>query len=288
MLPRKAGQTLTEYGLIGGSLAVVCIAALSQLGGNIASVTTHVIPPPQHLSLTAQPQAQDTVPMTGSVSSINNANPQFKELAIPQNLPAFIQVAGANGTTALFSNQFRNMGEHMLAKGEITEEQANYFYELANQGNRIATIEKLIEDAMKNGRDTVLFEGRTYTPYELSSRVGWPEEPSSYYTMRIDTANDAMNRAPDNRSETMQTFLSSYQKLEQSGGLNNPTIQKNVSALSAKISYLSEMVQANVSDQYWGVTTTPLDSYIASHTSYWSASQICDTGKGKTVGITCQ
>lgn len=45
MLLRKAGQSLTEYGF-GACLAVVCIAALSQLGGDIASVATQVIPAP--------------------------------------------------------------------------------------------------------------------------------------------------------------------------------------------------------------------------------------------------
>lgn len=224
----------------------------------------------------------------GSPTAIGQTGLSVKGLAIPRDLPAFIQTAGANGTTALFSEQIRKMGEELLAKGEITEEQANYFYELANQGNRVATIEKLVEDALDNGTQTVTFEGKSYTPFELSRLVGWPDEPSSYYTMLVRQASDAINRSPNNRSETMQLFLSSYQKLEQSGGLNNPAVQQAVSAMSAKISYLSELVESNVSDQHWGNTTTPLDSYMASHTSYWSAAQICGAGSGETVGVTCQ
>ena len=118
--------------------------------------------------------------------------------------------------------------------------------------------------------------------------MGWNNEPAQYYSAPMDNAADALNRSPNSRSVSMQAFLDSYQKLEQSGGLQNPEVQNVVSGLSAKIAYLSETIESNVSDRYWGNTTTPLQDYIVSNTSYWDSSQICSTGNGNTIGVHCQ
>lgn len=294
MFSRKAGQSLTEYGVIGGAVFAVVLISLSPLGHNVADLFSKMVsPPPKSMNLASPSGSGIQVDIIGGASSGSSTGTtdysgSGSTPPIPKDLPEFIQTAGANGTTALFADQIRSIGEQLLAEGKINQEQANDYYALANQGNRIATMEKLIEDAMANGTQTVTFEGKTYTPYELSRQVGWPDEPSQYYTMVVKTAEDALNRSPDSRSVTMQSFLGSYVKLKDSGAMSDPGIQQLVSNLSAKISYLSEIIESNVSDQHWNVSDTSLKSYMASQTSYWSSAQICSVGHGQTVDVHCQ
>jgi pilus assembly protein Flp/PilA len=42
LLPREEGQDLAEYGLLIALIAIVCIAALTLLGGNIAAALNQV------------------------------------------------------------------------------------------------------------------------------------------------------------------------------------------------------------------------------------------------------
>jgi hypothetical protein len=304
MLSKRVGQALTEYGIIGGAVFAVVLVSLSPLGHNIGDLFSNMVsPPPKNINL-ANSGSGINVEVIGkkpSESSNNNtgstglnggpydySGDPNSATSIPKDLPGYIQTAGANGTTELFANQIRNAAKQLLADGKITQEQANNYYELANQGSRIATMEKLIEDGVAHGTKTVTFEGKTYTPFELSRKLGWPDEPANYYGTSIQTAEDALNRAPESRSETMQSFLDSYVKLKNSGAMGDPNIKNLVSALSAKISYLSEIIESNVSDQHWGNTQTSLKSYMASQTSYWHSSQICNVGGGKNTGVRCQ
>lgn len=302
MPSRKMGQALTEYGLIGGTVFAIVLVSLSPLGHNIADLFSSMVsPPPKNLDLPNSgsginvtvigENGSDSPDNTGSIGGQGNDSDSGGSGVtqnIPKDLPGYIQVAGANGTTELFADQIRSVADQLLASGKITQEQANKYYDLANQGNRIASMEKLIEDAMAHGTKTVTFEGKTYTPFELSRKVGWPDEPANYYSTPVKTAEDALNRSPGSRSETMQSFLSSYEQLKNSGAMNDPNIKNLVSALSAKISYLSEIIESNVSDQHWGDTKTSLKSYMASQTSYWNSSQICGIGGGKTAHVRCQ
>lgn len=296
---RASGQSLTEYGLGIGLVVLVSLAALMALGNQLQGGFKGMI---GKAPAANQVVAASGAGGTGGSSDSGDLDEQSAAItdnltspvlagdaqAIPADLAGFIQTAGANGTTGLFSDQIRQLGEQLLAQGEITDAQANAFYALANQGNRMATIEKLIEQAEASGSQSVTFEGKTYTPYELSRSIGWPDEPSSYYSMNVQSGADVVNRSPNSRSPEMQAFVNAYQTLEKSGGMSNPAISKSVGALSGKIAYLSEMVESNIADQEWGNTTTPLKDYVASSTSYWSASEICGTGGGNTSGVTCQ
>lgn len=296
------GQSLTEYALGIGLVALVSAGALMMLGNQLQGSFAGMLgsapaPSPIGASSTAAGGGSGETPSSASTGMPENLAPDktgsaltLKEDAesIPADLPGFIQTAGANGTTSLFSNQLKQMGEQLLATGEINQDQANAFFNLANQGNRIATVEKLIEQADQSGSSSVTFEGKSYTPYELSRSIGWPDEPSSYYSMNVTSGADIVNRSPNNRSPEMQAFVSAYQTLEKSGGLSNPGIAQAVGAMGAKIAYLSEVVESNVADRQWGNTSVALQDYVASSTSYWKASEICGAGGGTTSGVTCQ
>lgn len=296
---RLSGQSLTEYGLGIGLVVLLSLAALMALGNQLQGGFKGMIgKAPSATQVAAASGAGGLGGNAGEVAPDGQSTDITDSLkppvlaedaqAIPADLARFIQTAGANGTTGLFSDQIRQLGQQLLAQGEITDAQANAFYELANQGNRMATIEKLIEQAEASGSNAITFEGKSYTPYELSRSIGWPDEPSSYYTMNVQSGTDVVNRSPNSRSPEMQAFVTAYEALDKSGGMSNPAISKSVGVLSGKIAYLSEMVESNIADQQWGNTTTPLKDYVASSTSYWSASEICGTGGGSTSGVTCQ
>ena len=208
----------------------------------------------------------------------------------PTDMKNIIQTAGGNGATQMMADLIRQVGEHLLAKGELNEEQANAFFGLANQGNYIANIEKLVEDAYKSGQTSITFEGQSYTPFELSRKVGWIDDPTGTYPFNVNNPNidEAVNRAVDYRSDTLQTFFDRYQTLKNSGALNNPEVQQTIGALTTQIAYLSEVTEYSVAAVSKGDSPSTLQNNYISNTTYWNSKDICSTGNGETTGVTCQ
>jgi hypothetical protein len=293
MRQKFLGQSFTEYCLAIALISLSSLGVLAMVGTNITAKAPAILPMP-----TAPPTTGAGTNTNGSNSTSNpsttggntpSPSGSSSNQPLPSDLSKVLQAAGVNGTTEVLADQIRQIAQHLLDTGKLTPDQANYFFVLANEGNRISSIEKLIEDANRTGAKTVTFDGKTTTPYDLAESVGWTNEPSQYYNTIVNTAGDMMSRAPDNRSVEMQSFIDKYQQLVNSGAMSNPDVQNVISNLTAKIATLSEVTEAYTSDAHWGTTLAPtMSNYAVSQTSFWHSSNICATGAGKTVGVTCQ
>lgn len=297
------GQSMVEYTCIGALVLCVCIMPFTSLGNTISGLFSQLLPQslPENstLSVSSPPTSEPpnvltsldqekTSPTSGNLSSLlaGLAN----EMRYPSDFKSVVQTTGGNGVTQMLAAQLYQVGEHLLAKGEITQAQANAFYTLANQGNEIATIEKLVEEAYRSGSTSVVYQGTTYTPFDLSRKVGWINDQTAQYPFNVNEPNidEALNRAPSNRSETLQSFLEKYQALEASGAMNNPQVKQTVGLLTTQIAYLSEVMEYTAGNIQAGQSPQIVEGNFISSTTYWKADQICGAGAGQTTGVVCQ
>lgn len=295
---RKVGQGMTEYICIGSLVLIVCAAGFKPLAEALSNIFSGMVPKaPTQASLIASssPGSSTDDGKSGNSPSDTLNSPTSGDnpaafSSYPSDMKNIIQTTGGNGATQMMADLIRQVGEHLLAKGELNEDQANAFFALANQGNYIANIEKLVEDAYKNGQTSITFEGKSYTPFELSRKVGWIDDPTGTYPFNVNNPdiNEAINRAVDYRSDSLQSFFSLYQTLQNSGALSNPEVQQTIGALTTRIAYLSEVTEYSVAAVSKGESPSTLQNNYISDTTYWNSKDICSTGNGETTGVTCQ
>jgi len=306
---RKAvsGQGLSEYGMIAALVCLASVGALVLLGGNLRDVFSNMLPERSQTQVTA------TAPSftTGSGQTPNSASPKTSPLAdmqpltitmangktitidaYPKNLAKTVETLGTNGTTAILADNLSAMADQLLTAGEITPEEANLFHQLANQGHRIASIEKLFEDAAtKSGSDKqaflnlpIVFDDKTYaTPLELVDSIGYNKKLGSGEWV------------PDGNESAK--LLNLQKQLVDSGALNDPAIKDIVNDLVYVINETSDHFQNNVyaidetslapKDMQKQIASDIQESDLASYLTDNTSADICKTGKGKDTGKKC-
>jgi len=173
---KDCGQGLSEYSLGIALVAVVSLGALTLLGGSLSDVFENLLPKdfkspmavatipkplapeviapvPQQPATQTQTQIQTPgLPADGFSLKLSNG----KTLAFPQypkDMRKSIETLGANGTTSLLAGTLQALIKQLKDAGEITDAQAANLMAVANQGYKIAGMEKTVEGYIQDGAD---------------------------------------------------------------------------------------------------------------------------------------
>ncbi len=289
-IPRQSnrGQALTEYIIGGGLVLLVSIASLSMLGGNLDKYfNTMANSPagdaPKVAGITSSTTSTVKVPIALAPSTSANLPSDKRPLSMPETQGSYgnlVSVMGVNGSSSLVADQITALAHKLLDEGKITEAQANLFYNLANQGHSMASIEKIIEDGIHTHTDPVMYNGKSVWVGELTQELGWRGPAGSQKTI------DDM--PPGNESPQMLSLLNAYKALAASGALSSPGTQELTMKLTTDIANMSEAMEDTVAKTSTTLTAAAMDAELGSRLSDQKSSIICTQGKGADSGTHCQ
>lgn len=287
-----------EYTIVGFLMIAVCLGALlllgkqldSMMGGFQQNLSRH-----KSISEEAHSEVKAQISSRQLKESLNShfveMNPKEKYL-LQSDLTGKLQTLGANGTTELLAKQIVVLAESLYKKGEITEEQRNTLQKLANKGHDMALVEGLVEDFVEMAGErqkelsnkTYNFEGKEYTPYELTRLVGY----AGWYPNNIqDPFQDVTNGGA-----LLVDFQRLYQEADRNGSLSNPDVKSLVTAAASQIVMTGELVEDNYSNYHNGVfnfkNKSEFTSKLASYSTHLHSSQICRSGNHIDGGTFCR
>lgn len=321
-----SGQSLQEYGIVIGLIAIVSVISLVMLGNEASSSlnnsTSQFIGNENTNGLNTlvdqlhgNKTATDSSSVNAGVSLTfrNGAPIQLQSSTI--NLSEQVSVTGSSGTTERLLADIQSLGQQLYDKGEISEAGLLKYYELANKGHQLAKVESLIElSAKKSGEDSDKFaaikqtlNGKKYTPMELTSMLGGyiiPTETQDKIKPYQQELFKLSNRvAPDllaslypnqdyqhrYASAEVADFLSLYNEASQLTS-KEPGAQQALANLVLQINTLADTTSAVSFDISRGVGHKPsqLLQTIASKLSHSDSAEICVKGQGKDTGEQCE
>jgi polyhydroxyalkanoate synthesis regulator phasin len=291
----RSGQTLSEYTLVGCLVSVVAIVGLIGLGGNLDEAMRRILPSPSQKAV-ASPAVTAAVPaplpMDGPIPVSLTGQTVLVDMA-PVNAKNNIQTAGVNGTTTLLANQLIAIEQDLAQNGELTPEQASLFSNLANQGHRMANIERLVEQAATMATDTesyrqvrLTLDGQQYAPDELHNMLGWKD--AHMHAFMLTSPEAAINMLPEKQSVELKTFLSMYSALAQSNALQNPQVKASVDQLVTQIAFLSDVTKNASAGLIRGDWSVPMKDLVVSESTDINSVGICQNGQQTDTRQSCQ
>jgi len=298
---QSKGQSLSEYGLVAVLVGVASISALVLLGGSLQNAMQNLWPQPV---LTTAPVISAVSNGTNSKSPDSGAASGTHSVAItlesgkvitlpayPNNLAQMVETLGANGTTAIMSDNLKLLAEEMLAAGEIDEAQYNSLVLLANKGHEIGRIERDLEGIISESTTYAgLMSGLKAHPELFNAKntsilIGFDNPLGGVVTGSLDSMDNL------NAKGFTQEFLLAYQEVARNGSLEDPVIKLVVDQLSADISSLSDSMEHETNKvlHQLGGSYDPNQvlTRIVSDMTHQDAVGICATGNGQDTGVQC-
>jgi hypothetical protein len=314
------GNSLVEYALPLGLLAIVVLVGAGLVGSNL----TQWIPS----------MANGTMKNDGNSKSLRlrplGSNPYTQTVLLtlsdgssldlenyPTDIRSLVETLGPNGTTDLLVDAMRQLAQKLLAKGEITQAQANQLMALANNGHSWANTQGLVESVLSDsGGDEAVFDNNVRPvlskifEQQLSMNEIAPEafQLFSITATRPIPMRDAQgvvmkdeqgNYLYDNTNPQTRTYIplqvdfaNSYAHALKSGALQNPGVKTLVDSLSKNIFNLgsASIVTANMitytSDRDYQLNPSQYNQ-TAVKLIHNNASNICAVGGGNDSGISC-
>lgn len=301
------GQSLTEYGLIGGLVVIAAAGGLWLLRDSLSDAFAGIlsIPAPRsgNPTLAAGPPSENSrnASAAGPQISLNFILSNGRQISLsnyPASLASSIETAGTNGTTETLLAQLSSITDQLKAQGQLSEQQQSLLTQLANQGHEIANIEKLIEesyiaadgDMTKFDRTPLVYGGQLYSPHDLSQQIGFFPEGGQ-----------------DGYGPIVEDFKSIYQQLD----LEDPVVREMISILVNQIINTANGVESALSlrkegdsietfhasvitalDEIdWALGTSTQASLMdlgASALTRNNSSRICKSGDGQSTGTSCE
>jgi hypothetical protein len=297
---RCQGQGLSEYGLVMALVCIACIGGLILLSKGVNTSLSSMVPAREAPRIANMPQSDlPTAPQSGGTLSPQNSGlfqlPAQSIQLLHMNLSAQIQTAGANGTTEVYAQQLQYLANKLLHENQISQEQYSQLMALSNQGYRLAAIEKVMEDAVREANgdfskledQKFMFEGKSYTIPDLYEMVGFqngaPDNPLS---------TSSLSRA----GSELASFLTLYDSINKTGLLStNPEARGTVNTAALMITSIAESVQHSLHKYWYLPMTEPLTSETLANEAGEEASEItsdhskkiCKAGNYTANGVTC-
>jgi Flp pilus assembly pilin Flp len=329
IFPTFAGQSLTEYGLVGGLVVIAVVTAVMLLGSRgeeslsrshealfgqaesgglhqtaaLLSQSSVLVPGATTLTLTLQ---------DGTVITLDN---------YPANLGRAIETVGADGTTDMLAANLRTLARQLRDQGKITEAEYNQLADLANQGHRLAEIQRLIEGAAtRAGGDKaafnsqqIMFEGRgPYNALELALLVGGStrlpgntelgavgaEIPQAvrdtFEQYRPQAFASLNNNLQDFRIGTeFQKLIQSKLAVDQGAYMRDPALRTVVDHLFGQIFQTSHTftqvvgLTTNIGGEFEQYSPRALNQMTASTVNDTHSRSLCAAGGGVDTGVRC-
>ncbi len=329
-----AGQSLSEYGLIGFCVVVLSIAAFVMLGGSLDS-TLGRLRASLLDNVSASAVAATINDGIGGAASGGTDTSGTATMVLPTGevvtvttsgaFGADVMTTGANGATTMALAQLQTLTQQLQASGELTPDQVNALIALANQGHRIAQIEKMIEDAVSMSANptavytmTFQLDGKMYTGRQMIDMLGF-ENQNQYVNLLTDVELlETTSKGAIAMAET-GSFINLYQAALQSGAMDDPAIAGTVKELSMQVTFLSQLTKeaylyradhlkreglhvgqaaveelhrlnGDLADMFaanQGMSSGGLSGGTISGTTHGNSGQICGAGNGQDSGTAC-
>lgn len=285
------GQSSTEYGLGIGLVALLTVGALHMLGNTLNISASNMIP--DHSPSVALPPvggviAIDRLPADQKISPGADGYRSRGILKISDftiRMAGTVATLGANGTTFELSGQLKAIAVKLQQSGEISDAEANKLLALANQGFRLAELEKQVEEASKHTGSThdflqssIQFDGKRYTIPEVAALIGFGTQSDLIEDIRNNP--NYMLETETALPETL-AFINLYHDAISGANIQNSEARGVVSQLSSEISYLTDAVCDLIMSSYDpSVALDDLKKNTASQATVYDATAICYVGNG--------
>lgn len=312
------GNATSEYTIIGALIAVACGLGLMALGNSIqghfwgmnqamtanSARSTLALAGPSPSGLPAGNNGS-TTPKSGTSATPSSDNTGVSN---PSQVIKSLQVAGVNGATQELLATLEQRARALKSNGDINEEQYNLLMQLANHGHDLAASQKALEDALRQGRSTVLYNGKTYQLTEFMSMHGFDQDISQSDIWALDPF--------DTSSPVFKSFAESYQQIKESGVFLDSNVKQQVSELVLQIAsmedafswamddvmnsggasslsqnynlIMSETIKNFQTNTQGAPISEPVESVAtASQFTDQSSAKICSTGGGTDTGTHC-
>lgn len=295
---KNAGQSLTEYTLIGLAIAVLLVPALTLLGKNINAQFQNMLASPGTFKAIATNNSQPGGSLGQSESgnssqslTVTLSNGKTITLSTyPKDIRNYVSTTGSNGGTEILANTLIATAEQLLAAGEMDKAQYNDLVALANQGHKIASIEKAVEDAAHNlppgeklsWETQVTWEGQQLTAYDLYLKIGY------FYVTKNDLQTTGYLNETERAGTDVKQLQTLYQNALSSGALSDPSVQTLVSGLTTDIASMSyDFIVAMNQLVDGSLSPSQLNESLASQLTHSDSADICKTGSATDSGIQC-
>lgn len=308
-IPRQPGQSMTEYALIGALVALLAIPAMLFLGGHLSGIlggmvsggkdTVQLANTVPAIQATDEDAPSKPAASTGEAAQAVIGTAKGTMLIIanyPEKLSESVQTVGANGTTELLASQMAEMARQLVSTGELTEDQYDKFMMLANQGHRMAEMEKLVENAFKTTskpsdlqKRNIVFDGYVYSAENINYMLGFDTGDIALNGGLVNDPTVVSDPLTDSRArEEILVFQNMYKDLLASGALQDPAVKQVVESLARDIGSLSNIIScAGMAVLYEDVPLDTLQDKLVSDTTHLDSQGICSTGSGKDSGTNC-
>lgn len=297
----QAGNIIAEYGLAATCILATAIVGFQMLGGNLDSRLSGLegdMKANIKIAETYETRRKNfgSVPVGKMVLHLKNGKTVTLD-NYPIDIQSAVVTAGVNGSTNALANTLIELVNKLREAGEISEAEAQMLLQLANQGHRMASIEGIIAQAVRDtSSNTVLstqwhFDGKNYSMVELNGLLGWPDV-SGMNDPKF-SINDADGAAPET-----QTFIRLRDAYFNTAVNVDPAIKTIVEQLTSNILVLSEATQGNLynlasndlsSTKFDQDNSNAVNGYdqTASEESHRDSATLCQVGNNRDNGIHC-
>lgn len=292
-LKSTSGNTLAEYGLIGTGVLVACVAGFMLLGSGInqfAGKVKHDMRSKRTsaISVTAYMKEHPEIRNLGPLTSVDMD-------LLQEPLAQRTQTAGANGTVTTLTRQLAYIARKQLANGEIDGTQYQQLMDLANQGHKMASFQKIVADTLAScGGDPnacknkiLPYNGKEYNFTDVYTSLGYngSSMPKNF-----------LQSNPDNSGGELRAYLMRYQLALKSGGLDSPEAKATVDSASIQISMASDAFQKTLLEFAKGKidleNTSELNKELGNNLKdkeiHADSGKICTAGDFEDDGVTCR
>jgi Flp pilus assembly pilin Flp len=301
------GQGILEYSLIGVLLLVVCIGGLEIFNGQMSKTwqklwddmksrqgSAVAITGPSSPSAPFTPPSRSSRAEEGQQRVTNRfVTQKGTVITLPDTVDTMeetVKTLGANGTTMVLANSLEALIDQLAANNELNKTQAQKLITLANQGHKLAKLQKLAEDIVANTATTAeyraLMESNPKIMY-ISEEGLYSLHMGYYYPVDMDPLNPYANLDADG---VVGEFLKTYHAAVASGALDDPAVRAVVETLTRKISNLNTVTAltlislADDEISHSDVSGLIVENIDKTHDS---SAKICTTGKGQDSGTQC-
>jgi hypothetical protein len=314
------GNSLVEYALPLGLLVVVVLVGAGLVGSSltqwIPSMANGTMKNDSNSkSLRLRPLGSNPYTQTVLLTLSDGSSLDLENY--PTDIRSLVETLGPNGTTDLLVDAMRQLTQKLLAKGEITQAQANQLMTLANSGHSWANTQGFIESAVRDsGRNKEIFDAQVrpvlnkfyeqnltinqIAPeaiqlFSITASMSIPIRDAQGVVMKDEQGNylyDSKNPQTRTYIPLQVDFANSYAHALKSGALQNPGVKTLVDSLSKNIFNLGSASIASANR----ITYTSGRDYQLNPSQYNqtavklihnNASNICAVGGGNDSGISC-
>jgi hypothetical protein len=226
----SSGSGATQYAIISLLIVVVCLAGIVFFGKK-DEADVKLQTDKSGLAITAlDDKAQDKAHSTSLRQALTSL--QTETVAYPNQVVKTIRVYGVNGATQKLLASLEGRIRAFKANGDITEAQESILRHMVNRGHDLAISQKMLEEALVQGRPKVLYNGADYEVREFIRMRGfdYAASPAEIWALKPESTS----------SPVLRPFAEAYRQVQNSPMFLNPDIRQQISELVLQISAVDD------------------------------------------------